>query len=66
MIEFYPSEEISREMPNKKDVVPIKVDNNRDVTIMTLASAYQTFKESNLDVKIGVSLWHLVTRLIFC
>jgi hypothetical protein len=58
--EFYLSAEVSREVPNRKDVVCIKVNGKKEfiqkhVMIMTTSDAYTLFKLQNKDVKIGLS-----------
>ena len=55
---FFMSEEISREVPNKREVVTIKGDDKKErvskhVMIMTMKDAFELFKRKHKDVKIG-------------
>jgi hypothetical protein len=57
---FYPSEEISRIMPGKKDVVSVMIDGERKhlqkhLVLCNLKEAYTNFKEKYPNLKVGFS-----------
>ena len=58
--DFYLSAEVSREVPNKKEVVCIKQGGKKEfvqkhVMIITTGEAYDLFKSQNNNLKIGLS-----------
>ena len=58
--DFYLSVEVSREVPNKKEVVCIKQGGTKEfvqkhVIIMTTGEVYDLFKYQNNNLKIGLS-----------
>ena len=60
---YYLSPEVSREVPNKKEVVKVKTDDGKKevlqkhVMTMTLQDAYKNFTSQNLEIKIGFTMF---------
>ena len=50
---FYADSETSREWPHKKDVTG--EGNEKRVMVMTTQEAYNIFKQTNADVKVGLT-----------
>jgi len=57
VVEFYVDDEISREMPGKKDTVSIgyKQHKQKRLLLCNLAELFAIFKEKHPDIKIGLS-----------
>jgi hypothetical protein len=63
---YYLSAEVSREVPNKREVVKIKTDDGKKETLqkhvmtMTLDDAFKHFKSLNPDIKIGFTMFRKI------
>ena len=60
VVDFYDSDQISWQMPGRRDFVTIKQEGTKTkvqkkVMLCTVMEAYHAFKKENTDVKIGKS-----------